>query len=161
MPDQDIRFTHRHMPHWHAQGATYFVTFRVKRVALSPDERLLVLSHLRSGDLRYYTLIAVTVMPTHVHTILTADRGFDISRILKGMKGVSARLINMRRHSRGTVWLNESFDRILGSQGEIIGTLKYMLHNSVEAFLATDPWHYQGWFCCSEYAQSLEAELAR
>jgi REP element-mobilizing transposase RayT len=59
-------------------------------------------------------------MPDHVHMLLTPlpdDKGgtTPLLTILKGVKGTSARRINLVLDRSGPVWQSESFDHILRS----------------------------------------------
>src|SRR5690349_18121883 len=111
--DPDLTIWRRRLPHWQLAGATYFVTFRLSRGHLTMPEGMLVLAHIRAGDERFYELIAALVMADHVHILIMPLQGFDLSRIMKGMKGVSAKIINDARGVRGNLWQDESFDRIV------------------------------------------------
>ncbi len=83
-------------------------------------------------------------MPDHVHLVLKPLAGFDLSRILKGIKGASARKINLSRETRGTVWQDESWDRIVRDEAELIGMLEYISQNPMKAGLCAEsevyPW---------------------
>jgi len=85
-------------------------------------------------------------MPNHVHLILKPNENYSLSRIMKGIKGVTARLINIHRSSSGTLWLDESFDRIIRNQREFDEKLKYMYENPVSAGLVDNGDDYCGWF---------------
>lgn len=141
-----LKISHRRLPHWRLKASTYFVTFRVAEGRLNTEEITLVRDHILSGDERYYALIAAVVMPDHVHLLLIPCTGFSLSRILKGIKGVTARRVNHRRDTRGRLWQDESFDRIVRDQPELQEKLKYMFNNPVKAGLASDPWQYRGWY---------------
>ncbi len=65
---------------------------------------------------------------------------------MKGIKGVSARLLNLRRGGRGKVWQADYFDRIIRGERELYNTLNYMLSNPVKHGLAEDPMEYPGWY---------------
>ena len=145
--NRSLQITKRHLPHWTVEGATYFVTFRFRQGVMDKSERLIVLQHIKNGDDRFYDLAAAVVMPDHVHVVFRPGQGYALSRIMKGMKGVSARLINESRNRRGTVWQNESYDHIIRSQNELIQKISYMLNNPVKEGLTDDPWTYDGWFC--------------
>jgi thiamine-phosphate pyrophosphorylase len=138
----DVEKTRRHLPHWQSAGATYFVTFRVVTGELSMPERLIVLDHIRSGDGKFYRLLAAVVMPDHAHMLLEPLPGFDLSRIMKGIKGPSARLVNEHRKTSGTLWQDESFDRILRDQNEFEEKLEYVVNNAAKRELVIDPWEY-------------------
>lgn len=142
----NLEITRRHLPHWTAKHAAYFITFRTKKSELSKQEQLLILSHIKEGNDRYYYLYAVIIMPDHVHLILTPKENYSLSRIMKGIKGLGARKINEIRNTKGTVWQDESFDRILRDEKELLDKLNYMLNNPLKAGLTNDPWNYHGWY---------------
>jgi putative transposase len=150
--EKELHITRRHLPHWRIEGATYFVTFKTQQVILAPMEQEIVLNHIKEGDKVYYTLAAAVVMPDHVHTIITPNPGYGLERIMKGIKGSSAHKINTVRGASGSLWQDESFDRIIGDQNEFEEKLRYMFDNAVKDGLTDDPWNYHGWFCPEEYS---------
>jgi REP element-mobilizing transposase RayT len=129
----------------------YFVTFRTNRCILNERERIAVLKHIKSGRNKFYTLVACVVMPDHVHVIFLADRGYSLTQVMKGMKGVSSHKVNDSRKQSLQVWQHESFDRIIRSEKELHGKLNYMLNNPVKTGIVEDPWEYPGWCCSEEY----------
>ncbi len=135
MDRAEIHRTRRHLPHWERVGSTYFITFRVKRGELSGDERRIVFDHVRSGDPGFYALSALVVMPDHVHLLARPREGVDLSRMMKGIKGVAARLVNQHRGTRGVVWQDESYDRIMRDVEEAINKARYIYENPVRAGL--------------------------
>ncbi len=144
--DPKLRITRRHLPHWTEEGATYFVTVRLRTRHLNDAEIRLVLSHALSGDGCFYELDAAVVMPDHVHFLLTPLPPYSLARIMKGIKGPTARLLNVARQRRGQVWRDESFDRIVRDQKEFERKIHYMYLNPVKAGLTTDPDNYVGWY---------------
>ena len=138
--------TRRRLPHWKLDGSTYFVTFRLAGGELSEAERILILDHVKSGNGKFYLLIAAVVMPDHVHLLIQPTDDYDLSRICKGIKGVAARLLNQHRGTRGKVWQEESWDRIMRNQSELDEKLEYMLNNPVKKELVVDGWLYGGWY---------------
>jgi putative transposase len=137
----------RNLPHWTLDGSTYYVTFRTLSGTLSDEERRLVLEHVRSGDDKFYQLAAAVVMPDHVHLLLHPMPAYDLSRIMKGIKGVSAHKINQLRGTTGTIWQDESWDRIVRDAVEFDEKLQYMADNPVKAGLVTSIEQYDAWFC--------------
>jgi len=105
-----------------------------------------VKNHIVSGGGRYYHLLAAQVMPDHVHLLLRPCRNFSLSRILKGIKGTTARLVNLRRGTRGSLWQEEYFDEIVRTRKELRDKLNYMFRNPVKSGLTRDPWKYPGWY---------------
>lgn len=135
MAEPKLTLTRRHLPHWDLPGSTYFVTFRVYRGWMSESEQQLVLDHIVSGDGKFYRLIAAVVMPDHVHLIFSPREGVSLSRVMKGIKGVSANRVNAARSTRGTFWQDEYHDRILRSEDELIEKARYLLENPARAGL--------------------------
>lgn len=144
--ERELEKYHRRLPHWRFEGSVYYVTFRISRGELSAPEIKAVLDHVVSGNDRFYTLFAATIMPDHGHLLLRPDRGYDLSRIMKGTKGVSAHLVNKLRGTTGRIWQDESWDRIVRDQAELEEKLKYMLDNAVKRGLVEDPWEWIGWW---------------
>ena len=142
----EIGIYRRKLPHWRLEGSTYYISFKLAQDVFSQRERQIVLKHIRSGHGRFYTLLACVVMPDHVHTILKPHKGVELSRIMKGIKGVSARQINQARGARGTLWQGESWDRIIRDEAELGEKFNYMLMNPFKRGLVEDPWRYDGWF---------------
>ncbi|MCK9410555.1 MAG: transposase [Bacteroidetes bacterium] len=141
-----LKIHSRHLPHWEAEGAIYFVTFRAKNKILDVEEQKIVLDHVVKGNEIFYTLIAIIVMPDHVHILLFPLPSYTLRRIMKGIKGVAARKINNLKGMNGTVWQDESFDRIIRDEKELKVKLFYMLNNPVKQGLTDDPWNYHGWW---------------
>ena len=90
-------------------------------------------------------------MPDHVHLLLKPNAEFPLSRIMKGIKGVSARQINQLRGSTGTVWQDESWDRIVRDAAEFDEKLQYMADNPVKLGLAKVIEEYPYWHIEKEY----------
>jgi REP element-mobilizing transposase RayT len=141
----DLRIARRRLPHWRLEGSAYFITFRLRSGELTAAERQLVKEHIRSGHRRYYTLMAVVIMPDHVHLILRPDLGYDLSRIMQGIKGASANRVNRTRGRMGTLWQDESYDRIIRDAEEYQEKLDYMLNNPTKAGLCGPEDTYDGW----------------
>ncbi len=138
----------KNLPHWQLGGSTYFITFRSQRGPLPPPALHQVTKHILYDHGKRYQLVFAVVMPDHVHLILypclsAPGRWFDLSVILKALKGSSARQINKLLGTRGTVWQEESFDRIIRDEQELEEKLLYMYHNPVKAGLVTRPEDYE------------------
>jgi len=141
-----LQISRRRLPHWILEGAMYFVTSRLVRAQLSRSEISWLRDRLAAGAPRHYELFAATVLPDHVHLLIRPKTGDSLSRVMKGIKGVAARELNRRRGRKGPVWQDESFDRIVRDQAELMEKLNYMFLNSLEAGLTDDPGTYEGWY---------------
>jgi putative transposase len=135
----------RRLPHWRLSGSVYFVTFRLLTGKMTEQEIVVVRDHICSGHPRFYALLATVVMPDHVHSVLKPAPGINLSRIMKGIKGVSAKQVNDARGTTGSLWQDESWDRIMRDEAELQEKLAYMLNNPVKAGLVRDGWEYVGW----------------
>src|SRR5262249_47855492 len=150
MAQPEIRRTQRRLPHWTLEGSTYFVTFRLARGELSSAERRLVLDHVVRGNGPYYTLLGAVIMTDHVHLLLKPNSRIELTRVMRGVKGVSARLINEQRGTKGTIWQDESWDRMIRDEAEPLGFADYLVTNPVKAGLCREPQEYEWLFIDKE-----------
>jgi putative transposase len=145
---QDLLIRRRQLPHWQVGGSIYFVTFRSQRGPLPPVALRQVCSHILYDHGKRYDLLFGVVMPDHVHVIFqprAKEPGtwFDLAEIMKGLKGASARRINQLLGTHGTVWQDESYDRIIRDDQELEEKLSYMHQNPVKAGLVANPEDYE------------------
>jgi putative transposase len=91
--------------------------------------------HHFDGD--RYELDCYVVMPNHVHVVLrpTQPKDHSLESILKSWKSHSGYRINERKESSGTVWQQESYDRILRDGEHLWRTIQYMGRNPEQAGL--------------------------
>jgi len=89
-------------------------------------------------------------MPDHVHLILipTIDAKrravIPLPAIMKAIKGASAHQINRRLARRGSIWQEESFDRVLWSSEKLDEKIAYILQNPVRCGLVRE-WREYSW----------------
>jgi REP element-mobilizing transposase RayT len=101
-----------------------------------PDRaRDLVLEHCLFERGKRIKLHAVVIMPDHVHLLFTplrSENGWPhpLQKILKMIKGTSARDINKLLGSGGPVWEEESFDHVLRSARKFKGKDRVHSHES-------------------------------
>lgn len=143
---EELNITRRNLPHWTNKDSVYFVTFRVRRKVLSENEKQIAFEHIIDGNGRFYTLHALVVMPDHLHMILECNKSYSLSRVMKGIKGLSAYKINKSRNSRGQLWQQESFDRIIRNEKEYKVKMAYMYYNPFKKELVDDPEKYEWWY---------------
>jgi len=88
--------------------------------------------------LAQYLLHAYVVMPNHVHLLITTR--FPLSRIMRGIKGVSARDANriLGRHEKA-FWQDESYDHWVRDEAEFGKIRFYIEYNPVGAGLVKQP----------------------
>jgi len=134
-PPNKLDKARRRLPHWELAGSSYFVTFRLLVGELTEPERQLVLGHIDSGDPKFYRLWATVVMPDHVHLLFCPNDGITLARVMKGIKGASAKRVNELRNTRGSIWQDESYDRIMRDVDEALEKAAYLLANPVRVGL--------------------------
>jgi len=144
--DNTIKIRRRHLPHWTAKDAVYFITFKIWEGDFDNEERSIILQHIIDGNNNYYQLFAAIVMPDHVHLILSPLEEYDLERIMKGIKEVSAYKVNNKRGARGQIWQDECFDRIIRDEKEYDEKIKYMFENPVRKGIIQDNEVYEFWF---------------
>ena len=88
-----------------------------------------------------YVLHEYVVMPNHVHLLISPRT--DVSRIMQGIKGTTARFANLQLGRTGeSFWQDEVFDRFCRSAEEFQRIRGYIARNPVRAGLAKamDEW---------------------
>jgi REP element-mobilizing transposase RayT len=120
--------------------------------------RGIVLEACRHWHGRKYHLYAVSVMSDHVHLLLwprpiesgvsftETEKGVhSLGEILYGIKSFTAHQIQRQCGWNGSVWMDESFDRIVRDDTEFMEKWNYIAQNAVKKGLATTAEDYQ-WF---------------
>ena len=113
-----------------------------------PEARDAILRHCLHDNEKRFHLHAAVVMPDHVHLLLTPlqdENGwpYGLPKILKLLKGTSARSVNKFLGTAGPVWQEESFDHVLRSQESLTEKLEYIRQNPVRRSLVTNPEDYR------------------
>jgi len=87
----------------------------------------------------------LVVMPNHAHAIMKPMAGFELEDTLKLIKGYSAREVNKRRGATGSIWEQESYDRIIRDTQHLENVVRYIGRNGLRAGL---PEHkFFRWIC--------------
>jgi REP element-mobilizing transposase RayT len=85
-----------------------------------------------------YTLICYTIMSNHAHVVFDLlENNKGVSKIMQSIKGISARRSNNALNRSGTFWQDESFDRLIRNDRELLRIINYVLNNPVKAGLVT------------------------
>ena len=139
----DTYATRRHLPHLAKRDRTYFVTFATRdRFVLPPPARQIALDCCIHDHGLTYWLHTAVVMPDHAHLLFVPMEEWTLDRILRRVKGVSARQINQHLQRSGPLWQDESFDRMLRSDEDVQKKGEYIANNPVRRGLAAAPAEY-------------------
>ena len=144
----------RHLPHWEQPGGSYFITLALRRPApvdlSDPDVAPLIISALRHLDGQRYWLYEYAVMPDHVHAIVRVPslRGQSepLWRILKSLKGFTARRINEATGRSGPLWQQETHDHLIRGEDDYLRIAAYIIDNARRRGLVHEPtgWPWAG-----------------
>jgi REP element-mobilizing transposase RayT len=93
---------------------------------------------------KHYDLIAWVIMPNHVHMLFKALPGRELEKILKNIKGSTAREANKILFRKGRFWQKEYFDRYIRDAGHYHSVVAYIENNPVKAGLcrSKEAWWY-------------------
>lgn len=88
---------------------------------------------------RYYVSCYV-VMPNHCHALMRPFAGWELEDVLQGLKGVVAHRVNSVIGRRGSIWQEESYDRIVRDDEHLWRAIAYMGRNPRRAGLDHKGW---------------------
>jgi len=132
------------------------------------DERIanVVQKSLHHRDGEQFDLIAYTIMPNHIHLVFipverdssrssqTKNKELSdinvalqkpvVTRIMRLLKGSTARKANEILNRTGQFWQHESYDHVIRNKEELHKTVNYILQNPVKAGLceSSDEWKW-------------------
>jgi REP element-mobilizing transposase RayT len=105
-----------------------------------------------------YELACYVVMPNHVHSVMrpTQPREHPLETLLKSWKSYSGRRINESLRHSGSLWQEESYDRIVRDEEHLWRTVQYVGRNPRNAGLSPErcrlwvrpQWEALGWKFC-------------
>lgn len=108
----------------------------------SPQAAEIVQSSLLHFDEQRYTLWAWSVMPNHVHAVLSPKEGHQLQKILQSWKSFSAKAMNRLLGRTGSCWESEYFDHLIRSQASFEWCVEYTYSNPDRAGLKD--WRWRG-----------------
>lgn len=146
-----MTFYRRNLPHIEEPGATYFVSFSTMNDLILPEEaRTLVFDHCLFENGKTVQMHAFVVMPDHVHLLFTPlqmrkgnEKCHSLAQIMNGIKGASVHSVNKLLGRSGSLWLPESFDRIIRNDVDFRNKKLYIIGNPITAGLAKELGEYK------------------
>ncbi len=148
----------RKLPHWQHPGSFYYITFSTfNHRKLSEKSKGIIMESLKYHDGKEYELISAVIMSDHCHCIIhplekEKEIYWDISKILKTIKGFTSREINRMEGKTGnSLWLKESYDRIIRDDNEMERFLQYIDENAIKAGLSDKPGAYEWYYFNDKY----------
>lgn len=80
-------------------------------------------------------VLAFAVMPDHLHLLLAPRDGARLPVVMHTVKSHSAHEINRRLGSKGKIWQQGYYDRVIRDYSQLEATTHYIHQNAVEAGL--------------------------
>lgn len=111
-----------------------------------------VQDHLLAGHLKLFILHGWSIMPNHVHLVLTQCKSVSLSAILKQLRLHMATDCNKLLGRRGRFWGRGYFDRYLRDPTHFRKAIKYMDDNPIAAQLCLQPERWQ-WGSASHHVE--------
>jgi REP element-mobilizing transposase RayT len=100
-----------------------------------PEIAKIVADSLSHFDGERYQLDDFVVMPNHVHVLVQPKDGHDLTDIVGAWKSFTAKAINKQLGKTGSVWFDESYDRIVRDFNELVDVRGYIARNPMTAKL--------------------------
>jgi putative transposase len=82
-----------------------------------------------------YRLHAWTIMPNHVHVLITMMPTSSLGTVVSSWKRFTARKANEHLDRRGSFWQNDYWDRFIRNEAHFAATTSYIDQNPVKAGL--------------------------
>ena len=112
----------------------FFVTVNLRRSipALGADDYPLILHAIEESRRKLGLLLCgYVLMPDHWHALLGVRYPLAISRAVRDVKWIAARMLNRQRKTSGPVWQHQFWDRIVRHRKELAARFEYMHLNPV------------------------------
>jgi putative transposase len=96
-----------------------------------PEMADIVNAAYRHFDGERYELGESCVLPNHTHILVRPLPGYELEDILHSWKSYTAKQINAAMGEKGTVWQEESYDRLVRDSLELARTERYIRNNGL------------------------------
>ena len=142
-PISQFTATRQNLPHLQAPGSWYWIESNTwNGLVLSEEQRDLIFETIRHHAGKKYDLVAVVVMPTHIHLIIhplekNTKGYYALAEIMHSIKSYPANRFGIR------MWQDESYDHILRNEKDYLEKLRYLIMNPVVAGLVERPEDYK------------------
>jgi REP element-mobilizing transposase RayT len=148
-PINEFQIYRRNLPHWENPGDAYFVTFNAATdFTLTDTAKEIVFSAIKFHAGKKYELHACVVMKTHVHILFlplkqSQNYYYSLAQIMHSIKSYSANKIQRALGRKGSVWLDENYDRIVRDDHAYLEIMNYIIFNPVKAGIVNEPRKYK------------------
>ncbi|MDR3302900.1 MAG: transposase [Treponema sp.] len=132
--------------------ATYHVTSKVDHdfMRLSPNKtKQMFLAIVLLAKKKFaFKLWNFTVMGNHIHFLIKPEKGVSLSKIMQWIKCNFAKKWNKTHNTKGHLWGERFFSRIIKDKRDFEQTSEYIDQNPVDAKMVQDAksWKFGGLF---------------
>jgi len=125
------------------KNLVYFVTTATKdRHPILNDSklcRILLVTIEYYKTIFDYSVLAYCLMPDHIHLILQPRGSFELSFIMKMIKGSFSRTVNKLNGKEGSLWQRRYYDEIIRNEDQLSKQIEYIHYNPIKAGLESHP----------------------
>ncbi len=104
-----------------------------KRCYLNNEIITMMITYIQSLEPDFYTLIAVSIMPNHVHLLI--QKKLELRIIMQKIKGSTAFQINKLLSRKGIFWEKSYFDKAVRNEKHFNTVYRYIKNNAYKANL--------------------------
>jgi putative transposase len=125
------------------EGMFYHVSFSTNnKIRVFDDETgvNIVILTLNDAKMRFdFQLDNFCIMPTHIHLLIKAAEGVNLSSVMQWIKTMSAKRLNFWNNTKDHLWGGRFFSRIIKNDKEFDEVMYYIDQNTVKAGLSASP----------------------
>jgi putative transposase len=133
-------------------GATYHVASKIDHEAMAlkdPNIKRMFLDMVKAAKEKFpFELWTFTIMDNHIHFLIKPAPGVSLSKIMQWIKGNFAKKWNRENNTKGHLWGERFFSRIIESEEGFEIVSRYIDENPVKANLVKEAgeWQWGGLF---------------
>ena len=91
-----------------------------------------------------FRLYSYCIMPEHLHMIIQAlSKQYDISAIMKEIKGTFAREYNILIRKKGDIWQRKFYDSVIRDENDLMAKINYTFENPVRKGIVKTATEYE------------------
>ncbi len=88
-------------------------------------------------------VLAFALMPDHLHALVEPRSGEKLSAIMQSIKGYNSRAINRQGGTKGQLWQQGFYDRMIRGERHLFEVIDYVEENPVKAGLCDEASGYR------------------
>ena len=151
------------MKRYFEDGAVYFVTTvtRERKMIFQDPKlcRILLITIEYYKNIFDYLVLGYCLMPDHLHLILKPGPKFNLSMIMKMVKGSFSRKVNRLANCTGSLWQSRYYEEQIRNEKQLTVQLEYVHQNPVAEELVSAAGEYPH-SSFSQYENRIDSKKA-